>query len=344
MGTQSSSQVLVTGGTGFVGAYCILQLLQQGHVVRTTVRSLDRKAEVLDMLKNGGLENADNLSFIEADLVKDNNWQQAMAGCEYVLHVASPIGLEMPKEENDMIQPAVQGTLRVLKAARDAGVKRVVLTSSFGAVSYGYPKGDRTFTENDWTILDDKTLSPYIKSKAMAEKAAWDFIESESGELELTVINPTGIFGPTLSKRLSSGFEVLNRMLDGSMKACPKISFAVVDVRDVADLHIRAMNNPKAAGQRYIAASSSPPIFLIEMASILREKFKENASNIPTKEIPDFIIRFMALFNPLAKNIVSQLGRIRHASNEKARTSLGWNPRSGRDAVIASMESMKLFL
>lgn len=243
--------VLVTGGTGFVAGHCIVQLLQNGYNVRTTTRSLSKKDSVKEMLKNGRITSFKNIDFIEADLNDDKNWAEAVNGCEYVLHVASPIFLRLPKHEDEMIVPAVNGTLRILKAAREAGVKRVVITSSFGAVGYSHTDPHTLITEKEWTNPGDKSLSAYLKSKTMAEKVAWDFMAKEGGNLELTVVNPMAILGPSLGPGLSSGFELLKKMLDGSMKATPKIDLGIVDVRDLADWHLRAMTNPKAKGERF---------------------------------------------------------------------------------------------
>ena len=334
--------VLVTGGTGFVGVHCILQLLKAGYPVRTTLRSLDRKNEIIEMLKYGGVDSFGNLSFVETDLSKDTNWDEAVKDCEYVLHVASPISLTIPKDENEMIAPAVEGTLRVLKAARNAGVKRVVITSSFGAVGYSHTETDQLITEDSWTNPNEKGLSAYIKSKTLAEKAAWDFITREGGALELSVVNPVGIFGPTLSANLSGGLEIIKKLLDGSMKAVPQINFGIVDVRDVADLHLRAMTNPNANGQRFLALAGDVLSFH-EMVLILKNKMGDEAKNVTTKVLPNWIVRIAALFNPLAKNIAPQLGRVKNASNEKAKTMLGWTPRTNEEALIASAESLVRF-
>ena len=334
--------VLVTGGTGFVGVHCILQLLKAGYPVRTTLRSLDRKNEIIEMLKYGGVDSFGNLSFVETDLSKDTNWDEAVKDCEYVLHVASPISLTIPKDENEMIAPAVEGTLRVLKAARNAGVKRVVITSSFGAVGYSHTETDQLITEDSWTNPNEKGLSAYIKSKTLAEKAAWDFITREGGALELSVVNPVGIFGPTLSANLSGGLEIIKKLLDGSMKAVPQINFGIVDVRDVADLHLRAMTNPNANGQRFLALAGDVLSFH-EMVLILKNKMGDEAKNVTTKVLPNWIVRIAALFNPLAKNIAPQLGRVKNASNEKAKIMLGWTPRTNEEALIASAESLVRF-
>jgi nucleoside-diphosphate-sugar epimerase len=331
--------VLVTGGTGFVGGHCILQLLQNGYKVKTTIRSLAKKDKVLAMLKNGGITSFGHLEFIEADLADDKNWANAVAGCTFVLHVASPIFLKLPKHEDEMIRPAVDGTIRVLRAARNAGVKRVVLTSSFGAVGYSHTDPDTLITEEGWTNPNDKTLSAYLKSKTLAEKAAWDFMASEGGELELAVINPMAIFGPSLGPDLSSGFELLKKLLDGSMKAAPKIDLGIVDVRDLADLHLRAMINPQAKGQRFLALSGGV-MSLHQIALLFRNNLGERAKNVTKKELADWQIKFAALFSKQAKAMVPMLGRVRNASNQKAKTLLGWQPRSNEEAVLATAESL----
>ena len=339
---QTGKAVLVTGGTGFVGIHTILQLLQKGYTVKTTLRSLNRKNEVFEMLKNGGITSFENLSFIEADLTTDDNWNEAVKGCEYVLHIASPIYLKIPKDENEMIRPAVDGTLRVLKAARNAGVQRVVMTSNFGAVGYSHKDNTKLITEESWTDPNEKGLSAYNKSKVLAERAAWDFIEKEGGGLELAVINPMAIFGKSLSPVLSSGFELLKNMLDGSMKVIPNITLGIVDVEDVADLHIRAMTNPEAKGQRFLALSGGT-MSLPQIARLLKDKMPEAAKNVSTKTLPDWAVRLTAMFSPKAKAIVPLLGINRNASNEKARRILGWKPRTNEEAVLSTVESMIKF-
>lgn len=248
------STVLVTGGSGFVGVHVVLQLLAAGHAVRTTVRRPDRQADVLAMLREGGAA-AENLAFFTADLTRDDGWREAAAGCDYVLHVASPLSTSVPKDENEMIIPARDGTLRVLRAAREAGVRRVVITSSLGAIGYGHTPRETPFDETDWTNLGGADVQPYIKSKTLAERAAWDFVAREGDGLGLSVINPAGIFGPVLGPDFSGSIEIVKSLLDGAMPAVPRVYFGVVDVRDVADLHLRAMTARAAKGQRFIAVS-----------------------------------------------------------------------------------------
>lgn len=336
---NAGKQVLVTGGTGFVGAHCILQLLQNGYKVKTTIRSLARANEVLEMLKVGGIDSLENIAFIEADLSKDANWDKAVEHCDYVLHVASPIYFKVPKDENEMIRPAVDGTIRVLTAARDAGVKRVVMTSNFGAVGYSHKDNRTIITEESWTDPNEKGLSAYNKSKVMAERAAWNFITNNGGNLELSVINPMAIFGPSLGPNLSSGFELLKGLLSGAMKRIPNMTLGIVDVRDLADLHLRAMVSPKAKGQRFLALAGGI-LSLQQIAWLLKDNLGESAANISTRKIPDWVVRIAALFNPQAKAIVPMLGINRNASNEKAKTVLGWQPRTNKEALLATVESL----
>lgn len=336
---HSHQKVLVTGGTGFVAIHSILQLLNRGYQVRTTVRSLNSRDKIFEMLKNGGITDFSQLEFIETDLTSDKNWNEAMIGCQYVLHIASPIFLRLPKNEDEMIRPAVDGTLRVLKAARDSGVKRVVMTSNFGAVGYSHKEKNSLITEESWTDPNEKGLSTYNKSKVLAEKAAWDFIEKKGGALELSVINPMGIFGPSLNEDLSSGFELLKKLLDGSMKAIPDIRLGIVDVRDVAELHILAMEKPQAKGERFLALSGGT-MSLMEIVKLLKEKMPYVTTKAPAKSLPTFIIRLSSIFNDQAKAILPLVGINRNASNKKAKTILGWVPRTNEEAVTASVISL----
>lgn len=333
------SKVLVTGGSGFIGSHTILQLLSAGHQVRTTVRSLKREADVRALLREGGAEPGDQLSFAAADLTEDAGWSKAVAGCDYVLHVASPLPPNVPKNEDELIVPAREGTLRVLRAARDAGVKRVVLTSSFAAVGYGYTSATTKFSERDWTELNGEYVAPYPKSKTLAERAAWEFMAKEGGALELSVINPVGVFGPVLGPDYSASILIVQRMLDGAMPGAPKLYFGVVDVRDVADLHIRAMTHPAAKGERFLAVAGDF-LSLLEIARILKARMGTAAKRVPTREIPNWLLRIAALRDPAIKLILPELGKVKNASNEKAKALLGWKPRSNEEAVVATAESL----
>jgi dihydroflavonol-4-reductase len=291
------------------------------------------------MLRTGGLSSFEDLSFIQTDLTSDNNWDEAMQDCTYVLHVASPIFLRLPKHEDEMIRPAVDGTLRVLRAARDAGVKRVVMTSNFGAVGYSHKDTTKVITEESWTDPGEKGLSAYNKSKILAERAAWDLMKKEGGALELSVINPMAIFGPSLGPVLSSGYGLLQKVMDGSMKAIPNISLGIVDVRDVADLHLRAMTPPLAKGQRFLALAGGT-MSLLEIAKFLKSRLPGFTQRTSTKSLPDWKVRVAALFSKQAKGILPLVGVYRNASNEKARLMLGWQPRSNETAVLAAAESL----
>jgi nucleoside-diphosphate-sugar epimerase len=280
------SRVLVTGGSGFIGGHCILELLAERHYVRTTIRNIAREGEVRETLAKAGAEDpGDRLVFIEADLTSDAGWDEAVEGCDYVLHVASPFPASTPANEDELIVPARDGALRVLRAARDAHVKRVVLTSSYAAIGYGAPARKAPFTEADWTNLNAPDIQPYTKSKTIAEKAAWDFIEREGHGLELCVINPVGVFGPVLNKDYSTSILLVQRLMDGSVPGCPRISFGVVDVRDVADLHIRAMRHPAAAGQRFLAVAGHF-VTIRDIARMLKRVLGDAARRVPTWEIP----------------------------------------------------------
>ena len=291
------------------------------------------------MMKNGGITYWSALSFIEADLLKDQNWSEAVSGCKYVLHVASPIFLRLPDNEDEMIRPAVDGTLRVLKVARDGGVKRVVMTSNFGAVGYSHKDHTKPIAEESWTNPNEKGLSVYNKSKVLAELAAWDFMKREGGSLELAVINPMGIFGPSLNASISSGFGLLLNVLNGKMKSIPDVRLGIVDVRDVADLHIRAMLHPEANGQRFLCLAGGT-MSLLEISRFLKEKMPEVSRKASLKPMPTWLVRLASLFNKQAKAILPLVGIYRNASNAKARTVLGWNPRTNEAAILATVESL----
>lgn len=332
------SKVLVTGGSGFIGSHTIVQLLAKGHEVRTTVRNLSREGEVRALLKEGGAEPGGKLSFFAADLEKDDGWDAAVAGCDFVHHIASPFPAGVPKDENDLIIPAREGALRVMRAAKKAGVKRVVLTSSYAAVGYGHPPQDAPFNETNWTDLAGGGLSPYVKSKTIAERAAWDFAEKEGGA-ELTVINPVGVFGPVLGRDYSTSILLVQRLMDGAMPGLPRMTFGVVDVRDVADLHIRAMTDPAAKGERFLAVSGDF-MSISEIAATLKARMGDAAQRVPTRELPNFVLKLAALRDPAVKQIIPELGKKRNATNEKARRLLGWAPRTREDAILATAESL----
>jgi len=333
------SSVLVTGGSGFVGSHAILQLLDAGHDVRTTVRSAKRADDVRALLAAGGARDAGRVAFAIADLEHDDGWGDAVAGCEYVLHVASPFPATVPKDENELIVPARDGALRVLRAAREARVKRVVMTSSFAAIGYGHPPQAQPFDETSWTNLDAPDATPYVKSKTIAERAAWEFVATQGG-IELAVVNPVGIFGPLLGRDYATSVLLVQRMLDGAMPGCPRLWFGAVDVRDVADLHVRAMTSAAAAGERFLAVAGD---FLTvrEIALILKSRLGDEARKVPTRRLPDWLVKIAALRDPAVKQIVPELGKPRNATSAKAQRLLGWTPRPAADALVATAQSLR---
>jgi nucleoside-diphosphate-sugar epimerase len=333
------STVLVTGGSGFIGSHCILQLLAAGHRVRTTVRSLNRESEVRELLRVGGAEPGSALSFHVADLEKDAGWAEAVAGCEYVLHVASPFPKNLPRHEDELIVPAREGALRVLRASRNAAVKRVVLTSSFAAIGYGHKPQGTPFDETDWTDPTSEGVTAYAKSKTLAERAAWEFMAREGGSLELSVVNPVLVFGPVLGADYSTSILLLQRMMDGAMPGCPRLSFGIVDVRDVADLHLRAMTSPAAKGERFLSVAGDS-MSIVDIAKVLRERLGVSAKRVPTRVLPDLVVGLFSFLDPAVKQILPELGKVKNASNEKARRVLGWAPRSNADSIVATAESL----
>jgi len=334
-----SETVLVTGGSGFIASYCILQALEAGYAVKSTVRNLKREGDVRATLASAGAKAGDRLSFFAADLEKDAGWADAVAGCQYVLHVASPFPTGAPKHEDELIVPARQGALRVLRAAKAAGVKRAVLTSSFAAIGYGHPTMDRPFTEEDWSVVDAGDMRAYAKSKTLAERAAWDFIKADGAPMELSVVNPVGVLGPVLGADYSTSILIVQKLMDGAMPGCPRFSFGIVDVRDVAAMHLLCMTKPEAAGQRFLAIAG-PFLSMLDIARVLKARLGSAAKRVPTNELPDFLVRLAALADPAVGQIVPELGKKKEASNEKARRVLGWNPRSNEDAIVATAESM----
>lgn len=333
------STVLVTGGSGFIGCHTILQLLNAGHRVRTTVRNLKRESDVRAMLLRGGVEAGDRLSFVAADLESDGGWPEAVAGCDYVLHVASPFPPGVPEHEDELIVPAREGALRVLRASRDGGVKRVVLTSSFAAIGYGHAPQQAPFDETNWTNLNAPGLSAYVKSKTLAERAAWDFIAREGGAMELSVVNPVGVFGPVLGPDYSTSILFVQRSMDGAVPGCPQLYFGVVDVRDVADLHLRAMTHPAAKGRRFLAVAGDF-MSVLEMAKVLKTRMGQSGRRVPARQLPNWLVRLAALRDPAVRQIVPELGTKKNATAEKARRVLGWSPRSREEALVATGESL----
>jgi len=329
--------VLVTGGSGYIGGWCVIGLLQQGWTVRATVRSLSREGEVRAALGRV-IDPGNRLSFHAADLMSDAGWDAAAEGCEYVLHVASPLGVAEPKDPNVLITPAREGAKRAIRAAIRAGAKRVVMTSSVAATSRGAHAGDSVADETDWTVPTEKGVSAYAQSKTLAERAAWELIGAEGGATTLATVNPALVLGPVLSGDFSESVQVVERLLNGRVPGLPRLGFNIVDARDVADLHIRAMTHPAAAGQRFIAAANYA--WMADLAEILRAELGAKAAKVPTRKVPDFVLRLAGIFDKELASVTPGLG-IRHDySSQKAQTLLDWRPRALRDTVLDCANSL----
>jgi dihydroflavonol-4-reductase len=331
---MSGELVLVTGGSGFIAQHCILALLDNGYRVRTTVRSLSREPEVRAQLHAGGNRADDRLAFVAADLMDDAGWHEAMAGCAYVLHGASPTPAGEQVSEDAWIRPAVDGNLRILRAAREAGVKRVVLTSAFGAIGVGHPPGyRRPFDETDWSDLTGN-VAPYQKSKTLSERAAWDFIAREGGGLELSAVNPVAVLGPVLGADFSHSARLIKNLLDGQ-PGCVNVNSGFVDVRDVAGLHLLAMTDPAANGERFLATAGQS-MWMIDVAKVLHARLGAAASKVPLNVWPDEEVRR----HPGMQAVAPLLSVDLNATSAKAIRMLGWTPRSSDEAIVACAESL----
>ncbi len=335
-GDNGAKTVLVSGGSGFLGGWCVVELLRRGYVVRTTVRDLAREAEVRAMVATQ-IDPGDRLTVLAADLRSDDGWADAVGGCEYVLHVASPFPAAQPKDPDELIVPAREGTLRVLRAGLDAGVARVVVTSSVAAVTGGRRPASGPLTEENWSDPKNLKMTPYARSKTIAELAAWDLARERGANEKLATVNPGAIVGPVLGDGRSFSLQAIERLL-GGMPGVPRIGFSFVDVRDVADLEIRAMTAPEAGGERFIAAE--PFMWMSEVAAVLREHLGEDASKVPTRTVPNLVVRTMALFDPGARSVIGQLGKKTTISSEKAKTKLGWSPRPLDETIVECARSL----
>jgi len=334
---DSTKPVLVTGGSGYIAGFCIRQLIAEGFSVRATVRSLSREAEVREWLQVP----VDKLSFVAADLNGDAGWAEAATGVGGVLHVASPIPPTLPKTDDALVRPARDGALRVLKAAQAAGVARVVMTSSTAAITYGLDRSpSKPFDETSWTDPTHKDTSPYIRSKTIAERAAWDYVKGEGAGLELVAINPGAVLGPLLGKDFSASLEIVKKLMEGSLPGMPRFGFPIVDVRDIADLHIRALKAPAAGvvGERFLGAGQF--YWMADVAAVLKQRLGARASKVPTGKVPDWIVKILANFDPVTKSVVFELGMERPVTAAKAMERLGWRMRSAEDTIVDTAESM----
>ncbi|KAM3503672.1 hypothetical protein MY11210_008630 [Beauveria gryllotalpidicola] len=342
--------VLVTGGSGFIALHVIHKLLEKKYKVRTTVRSLKRGDDVRAAIRGAGVadDKVNGIEFVQVDLLGGTGWDAACAGVDFVLHVASPFPASEPKDENELIRPAREGTLRALRAAHKAGtVKRVVVTSSVAAVMYGHgPRSaDHPFTEEDWSELQNPAspVGAYAKSKTLAERAGWDWLAGEGrGAFELVTVNPALVYGPSLGKGVNTSLEIPRRLLSGEMPALPDLNFGIVDVRDVADLHVLALESPRAAGQRYIAVSDEAEISMRQMAADLKRDLPAaETRRVPSLPAPKFLLYLASFFDKTIAVVLPEIGCSRPVSNAKARNELGWRPRSAADALVASAQSLK---
>lgn len=334
-----SKTVLVTGATGFIAKHCIAELIRQGHTVRGTARRSDAHSSIVRALERAGVD-ASKLEVYTADLMADAGWDAALEGCTHVLHVASPFPLGMPRNPDEVVLPARDGALRVLAAATRAGVQRVVMTSSIAACIYPStgPQA-RSYTEADWTDPDRRDLSHYIISKTLAERAAWDFVRATPNAPEFTVINPGFVQGPALDGDLSTSHEVICLMARGKYPATPRAGFAVVDVRDVASAHVVALFHPAAAGERFLVTSDY--LMLRDMAEVVAQALPDIASRVPRRELPDFIVRGLALFDRNLLALLTDLSTPRLCENAKAKERLGLTFRPAREAVFAAAKSLR---
>ena len=331
-----SARVLVTGGSGYIAGVLIRQLLANGWQVNTTVRDLKREPALRRLLDVGGSE---QLRCFAADLTADAGWAEAAAGCSHLAHVASPLPVGVPRDVNELIVPARDGALRALEAARDAGVRRVVMTSSVAAISYGHGPGDHHFTEDDWTRLETPGIPPYVQSKTVAERAARDWVSREGGGLEFCTINPSVVLGPVASADYSASVVIVQSLLRGEIPALPHIGFGIVDVRDVAELHWRALSAPQSmADERFIACGGF--LWLREIAAILRAELGEQAHKVPTLQMPDWAVRLLAKVSPTLRAVSSELGTARHQDATHAHDVLGWVPRPPREAIVQTARDL----
>lgn len=322
--------VLVTGGTGFVAGWCIVALIERGYMVRTTVRSLSRENAMRSAIASK-TEAGDRLTVFAADLTSDDGWDEAMTGCDYVLHVASPLGNGATGDRSALTAPARDGTLRVLRAAINAGVRRVVMTSA-AATARPPLASNRVSDETIWADPADPQFDAYRVSKILAERAAWDFMSTVDGATELTTILPGAVFGPVLATENSGSVQIIERLLQGRPAAVPRLGFWIVDVRDLANLHVTAMTAPEAAGQRFIATGDF--LWMQEIAATLRARLGSRAPKVPIRRLPDFAVRLLLSFMPHLRTLAPLLGRTFPLTSEKARRVLGFSPRPATETVV----------
>jgi len=334
----STPRILVTGGSGYIAGVLIRQLLAAGWRVNTTVRDLAREPALRQLLGASQGDAREQLRCFSADLMHAASWAEAATGCSHVAHLASPLPAGVPRDANKLIVPARDGALRALKAARDAGVQRVVMTSSVAAIAYGHGPGEHRFTERDWTRLEMPGIPAYVQSKTVAERAARDWVAREGGGLAFCTVNPSVVLGPVASADYSASVVLVRSLLQGRIPVLPRIGFGIVDVRDVAELHWRALTAPGMANERFIACGGFH--WLHEVAAVLREELGEQARRVPTRRMPDWAVRLLAKVSPTLRTVASELGTVRHQDASHAREVLGWVPRPPREAILTTARDL----
>lgn len=330
--------VLVTGGSGFVAGHCILALHRAGYRIRATLRSLDRAASLAEVFRNAHGTPVP-VEWFAADLARDAGWAEAAAGATHVLHVASPFPRTAPRTAAELIEPAREGTRRVLRAAAAAGVQRVVMTSSTAAITYGFGNRGRAYTEADWSDPDSPDNSFYTSSKTHAERAAWDFVRGEGRGLELATINPGAILGPVLERDYGTSAEIVRKLLRGDFPGMPRIGFPLVDVRDVAELHVRALTHPAAAGQRFLCANEF--YWMEDIAAVLRAHLPGYAKKMPARRLPDWLVRAGALFDAETRSVLFELGIRRECDAAHVQATFAYRLRPNREAITATADSLR---
>ena len=329
-------RLLVTGASGFIGTHCIIDLLNHGYQVKGAIRDGDRAGQLFPTLSEH-TPHTDRLEFTQAELTDPHCWEDAMQGCSGVLHIASPAPVIQPKDPDEIIRPARQGTLNVLTAAKNLNIPRVVLTSSVVAVWGGSQDGSRLYSESDWTDTDAPGLSPYFLSKTFAEQAAWEFVKQQGGP-ELTVINPSFVLGPALEKDYGSSLELICKFLKGQFLLVPKFGFEIVDVRDVAVLHRLAFESPDGSGRRFLCSSGFR--WLKEIASCLREKFPDYRKRLSTRDMPNFLLKVLSLFDGSIPQFLPDIELKKEMDTNPARDLLGWTARSPEEAIESGARSL----
>ena len=331
---MSKGNILVTGASGYIAGFVIKQLIADGWTVRGTVRSLARADALRTTL---GVE-ASDLELFAADLTADAGWDAAVVGCRYVHHIASPLQLGVPKNDDELIVPARDGALRVLRAAHAARVERVVMTSSTAAICYGMTRASQTFTETDWSDLNSADSYAYVKSKTIAERAARDWMAASGSGMEFVTINPGMVLGPVMSGDFSLSLTPVTKLLDGTLPGCPRFGFPIVDVRDIAAAHIAAMTTPGLDGERFLCAGRF--LWMRDMADILRSRLGDRAKRVPTRNIPDWLVRLLSRFDPEVRMALPELGRERICDASHARDRLGWVPRPAEESIVDAARSL----